>query len=260
MGVCEMPERTSYEPGTPCWVDVGVPDLDAAIAFYTGLFGWDVERSDVPDLPYAQFTLRGQRVAGVGPQESAEMPPFWTVYVSVTDADASLAAVEAAGGTVVVPGMDIMDSGRMGVAQDPNGTFISVWQPDQHPGCGIVNEPGSFGWNELAATDLAVARDFYTAAFGWGIDDQASSDTSALFTVDGRIVCGAHVANEGEFPAWSVWFGAEDCDASTDRAVELGGTVVMPPDDMDFGRGSLVADPAGAVFGLASTKPEYLDH
>lgn len=36
-----------------------------------------------------------------------------------------------------------------------------------------------------------------------------------------------------------------------ETAVELGGTVMMPPNDMDFGRGAVVADPQGAVFGMA---------
>jgi len=34
--------------------------------------------------------------------------------------------------------------------------------------------------------------------------------------------------------------------------VELGGSVVNPPSDMSFGRGGVVADPHGAVFGIAS--------
>ncbi|MHB1138436.1 MAG: VOC family protein [Microthrixaceae bacterium] len=240
-------------------MDVGVPDLEQGLAFYTGLFGWDVERSEQPDMPYAQFLLRGKRVAGIGPQEHTGAPPFWTVYVSVEDADASLDAIAAAGGTVVVGGMDIMDSGRMGVAQDPNGTFISVWQPNQHPGCGIVNEVGSFGWNELAAFDLDVARRFYTAAFGWGLEEHMSGNDSAIFSVGGRVVCGAHAMNDGEYPAWSVWFGVEDCDEASGHATELGGTVVMPPGDMDFGRGAMIADPAGAVFGIAATKQELID-
>ncbi len=59
---------------------------------------------------------------------------------------------------------------------------------------------------------------------------------------------------EGEFPAWSVWFGVDDCDASAAKAEELGGKVVMPPNDMDFGRGAMIADPHGAVFGIAAVR------
>jgi predicted enzyme related to lactoylglutathione lyase len=248
-----MTERTSYAPGTPSWVDLGSPDTAASAAFYGSLFGWTVEISPDPAAGgYGMFSLRDKFVAGLGPQMNTDMPPFWTVYVTVTDVDATLAQATAAGATVVAGPMDVLDAGRMGVLQDPLGSFVSVWQPKQHIGAQLVNEPGAFGWNELATTDLPKARDFYTGLFGWGVDAGSSGDGSAIFTVDGNIVCGAHVAGEGEFPAWSVWFTVADCDASADQVVSLGGSVLVPPNDMSFGRGAVVADPHGAVLGIAS--------
>ena len=247
-----MSERTSYVPGTPSWVDMGSPDPAAAAAFYSALFGWTVEADERPEAGgYAMATLRGKSVAGLGPSQNPGMPPFWSVYVTVNNADAALEQAAAAGATVIVAAMDVLDAGRMGVLQDPAGSFVSVWQPNQHIGSELVNEPGTFGWNELATTDLAGATDFYTTVFGWGIAD-GPGDEARIFTVGGDMVCGAHQAGDGEFPAWSVWFAVEDCDASTARAVELGGSVMMPPNDMDFGRGAVVADPQGAVFGLAA--------
>ena len=59
---------------------------------------------------------------------------------------------------IVVPGMDIFDSGRMAVLQDATGSFISLWQPNQHIGCDVVNDPGTFVWNELKA--LSVTRQY----------------------------------------------------------------------------------------------------
>ena len=150
--------------------------------------------------------------------------------------------------------IDVFDAGRMAVLRDSVGSFVSVWQPGEHIGAQLVNQPGTFGWNELSASDLAAARDFYGAVFGWGVDAAASSDEAAIFTVDGRVVCGAHVAGPGEFPAWSVWFGAEDCDASTARVIELGGEVMVPPFEMAFGRGAVVADPQGAACGIGTLK------
>ena len=138
----------------------------------------------------------------------------------------------------------------LGPTKTPVGSFVSVWQPNAHIGSEIVGEPGTFVWNELATTDVAAASDFYTTVFGWGLDETQSDDARA-FTVGGEMVCGAHAAGEGEFPAWSIWFAVPDCDASTAKAVELGATVLMPPNDMDFGRGAVVADPQGAVFGMA---------
>lgn len=156
-----------------------------------------------------------------------------------------------AGGSVVMGPMDVFDSGRMGVVQDPVGSFVSVWQPKEHIGAELANEPGAFTWNELATTDLAAARDFYGSTFGWSLEDP-STEEAAIFTVGGKPVCGAHTAAEGEFPAWSIWFAVEDCDASAAKAEQLGGSVLMPPNDLDFGRGAVVADPHGAVFGVGA--------
>ena len=252
-----MAERTSYLPGTPSWVDLGSPDSAAAATFYGGLFGWEAEFDPRPEaFGYGMFNLGGKRVAGIGPQQNMDMPPYWTVYVSVAEIDDTVAKVNDHGGTVLAGPMDVFDAGRMAVFQDPNGTFISAWQPLENIGAQIVNDPGSFGWNELSTTDLAKADAFYQAVFGWGLEPQASNENASIYTVDGNVVCGAHTAGEGEFPAWSVWFSVEDADASAAKATELGGSVVMPPNDMDFGRGAVLADPHGAVFGIAAVKPE----
>lgn len=255
-----MAERTSHAPGTPSWVDLGSPDAAAAAAFYSGLFGWDAEMDPRPEAGgYGLFRLRGKSVAGLGPQMNPDMPPYWTVYVTVTDADDTLAKVAEAGGAVVMGPMDVFDAGRMGVIRDAVGSFISIWQPGTMIGAELVNEPGTFGWNELSTTDLPAATAFYQAVFGWGLEPHASSDQASIFTVDGQVVCGAHAAGPGEFPAWSAWFGSDDVDATAVKATELGGKVLMPPTDMDFGRGTVIADPQGAAFGVGKMKapPEH---
>jgi predicted enzyme related to lactoylglutathione lyase len=254
-----MPERTSYLPGTPSWVDLGSPDTAASAAFYGSLLGWTAEFDERPEAGgYGMFTLQGKNVAGIGPQMNMDMPPFWACYVTVANVEDTAKTVTANGGQVVAGPMQVFDAGKMAVFMDPNGTFISAWQPDQHIGCELVNEVGTFGWNELASNDMAKSNEFYTSIFPWQLGE-GSSETGTTYAVDGNIVCGGHPANEGEFPAWSVWFGVDDCDASAAKATELGGTVVMPPMDMDFGRGAMVADPQGAVFGIAAVNPEMLD-
>jgi predicted enzyme related to lactoylglutathione lyase len=248
-----MAERTSYEPGTPSWVDLGSADSQASAAFYGELFGWTAEIDPRPEAGgYGLFTLDGKRVAGLGPKMSPDLPPYWAVYITVADADETLAKAAAAGGKVVMGPLDVFDAGRMGVIQDSVGSFVSIWQPGEHIGAQLVDQPGTFAWNELATTDLGAARDFYQSVFGWGIHGDASSDTAAIFTVDGKVTCGAHVAGEGEFPAWSVWFAVEDTDKSAGLVSQLGGSIFMPPSDMDFGRGAVVADPQGAVFGIGA--------
>ncbi|MCU1360166.1 MAG: Glyoxalase/bleomycin resistance protein/dioxygenase [Ilumatobacteraceae bacterium] len=249
-----MSERTSYAPGTPSWIDIGVPDTAAAAAFYGELFGWSVEWAPQPDAGgYGMFTLNGKMVAGIGPQQAPGIPPYWTVYMTVADADATTALVAANGGTVIAGPMDVFDAGRMSVLQDPLGSFFSIWQPNQHIGAGLVNEPGTFAWNELATAGLAHSTSFYQSVFDWKVMD-GSNENATIFGVGTDMVCGAHLAGPGEFPAWSIWFAVADCDASAAKVAELGGAVLMPPNDMDFGRGAVVADPSGAVFGIGKMK------
>jgi predicted enzyme related to lactoylglutathione lyase len=248
-----MTERTSYAPGTPSWVDLGSPDPAATAAFYGGLFGWEVAMDPRPEAGgYGLFSLHGHPVAGVGPQTDAGAPPFWAVYVTVDDVDASLAKAEAEGGTVVAGPIEVLEAGRMGIVQDPVGSVTSVWQPREHIGAELVNEPGTFTWNELATSDVAAARAFYRGLFGWGVSAGGDGGAEGAFTVGDEMVCGAHAAGEGEPPGWSVWFAVDDCDASAARATELGATVLVPPNDMDFGRGAVLADPQGAMFGIGA--------
>jgi predicted enzyme related to lactoylglutathione lyase len=249
-------ERTSYVPGTPCWVDLSTSDVGGAARFYGGLFGWAHTDLGSEAGGYGMFSLRGHQVAGVGPQMSQDVPLHWSVYVSVNDADATAASVRANGGEVVAGPMDVFGAGRMAVAKDSLGSFISIWQPNEFIGSQLVNEPGTFTWNELSTPDMAKTRAFYTAVFGWGTAGEGGGDQAAIFTVEGNVGCGAHAAGPGEPQAWSVWFSVEDCDASTEKAQGLGGSVIMPPNDMDFGRGAVLADPQGAVFGIGSVKPQ----
>ncbi len=246
-----MATRTEHPAGTPSWIDIGSPDPEATAAFYGGLFGWDA-----PPLPpeaggYRIAFLDGKRVAGIGPQQ-APGPAQWSVYVTVADADATVARAEIHNGTVIMPPMDVMDAGRMAILGDTNGSPISIWQPNQVIGSEVVNEPGTFVWNEMATTDLRKVHSFYEAVFDWTVDPEASSEEAIIFSLGGRMLCGAHNAGPQEPPGWMVWFNSADTDAAAQKVAELGGAVIMPPMDMSFGRGAVVADPQGAVFGIGT--------
>jgi predicted enzyme related to lactoylglutathione lyase len=246
-----MPVRTEHAPGTPSWIDLGSPDPDAAGEFYGALFGWDVPPGTAEMGGYRIATLNGKSVAGIGPQPQPG-PTWWSVYVTVVDVDATLARAEVHNGSVLMPPMDVMDAGRMAVLADTNGMPISIWQPNQSIGCEVVNEPGTFTWNEMATDDLRKVHAFYEAVFDWSVDPEQSTEEALIFSLGGRTVCGAHQAGQGEAPGWMVWFNATDTDAAAQRVTELGGIVIMPPMDMSFGRATVVADPQGTVFGIGT--------
>ena len=250
-----MSRVESYASGTPSWVDLASPDVAASAAFYGSLFGWSA-----PDLPpeaggYRMFEKDGVPVAGCGPIMMEGQPPAWTTYVSVVDADASVARVTGAGGTVFVPPMDVLDAGRMAVFADTTGAACAVWQPKGHPGAGLVNEPGTVVWNELSSRDPSAAVAFYTHVFGW---DAHTIDMGGSDYTEWRLG-GAPVGGMMERPAemppevpdyWLTYFGTDDCDAAVAAAQAAGATVVVPATDIPPGRFSILLDPAGATFAV----------
>jgi uncharacterized protein len=244
-----MAARTEHTPGTPSWIDLGSPDPDAAGAFYGALFGWDVPPGTPEMGGYRIATLGGKSVAGIGPQPEPG-PSWWSVYITVAEVDATVARAEIHNGTVLVPPMDVMEAGRMAVLADTNGLPISIWQPNQHIGAQVVNEPGTFTWNEMSTADVRKTHSFYEAVFDWAVDPEQSTEEALIFTLGGRTVCGAHTAGPNEPPGWMVWFNSTDADAAAAKVTELGGSVIMPPTDMSFGRATVVADPQGTVFGI----------
>ena len=250
-----MSRVESYAPGTPSWVDLASPDVAASPAFYGDLFGWSA-----PELPpeaggYRMFLKDGAPVAGCGPIMMEGQPPAWTTYVSVTDADATVARVAGAGGTVFVPPMDVLDAGRMSVFADSTGAACALWQPKDHPGAGLVNEPGTLVWNELSTRDPAAAIAFYGHVFGWegATADMGGADYTE-WKLDGTTI-GGMMERPAEMPPevpdyWLTYFGTDDCDATVASAVSGGATVIVPATDIPPGRFAILVDPNGATFAV----------
>jgi uncharacterized protein len=255
-----MSEATSHAPGIPSWVDLGTPDADAAKKFYGAIFGW--EGSTIPEAGgYTMMSLRGKSVAGISPPMpgAPPRPPAWMTYVTSADADATTARVRGGGGTVLVEPMQVMTAGRMAVFMDPSGAAFSIWQPGDHIGAELVNEPGALCWNELQTRDVDGSKRFYGAVFGWGAETHAGPMPYTEWKQDGRSIGGmapmdAMGVPKEVPPHWLAYFGAADCDATTEKAGQLGGRVIVPPMDIQDGlRFSVVADPQGAVFGILRT-------
>ncbi|KIZ15435.1 VOC family protein [Streptomyces natalensis] len=259
-----MPEVTApYAPGTPCWVDLAAPDQQAAIDFYSGLFGWTGQIGPPETGGYAVCELKGKPVAGImaavamGGQPAP--PTVWNTYLTSDDADATAQAVESANGQVLMPVMDVMTIGRMFIAADPTGAAFGVWQPRDFPGAGLVNEPGAVIWNELNTTDPDAAAAFYDSVLALRAAPMEGAEGYFSLNVGGRPVGGMQPMPEG-VPAgtpshWMTYFSVTDTDATVARLKEAGGSVFKEPFDMIAGRMAVVADPQGAPFAVIKPKP-----
>ena len=246
---------TKYPDGLFSWVDLATTDTDAAKAFYTGLFGWDAVGVETDRGPiYTMYQIEGHTVAGMGPlppdMQAQGVPPIWSSYVKHDDVDSIVAKAAEAGGTVTMPPMDVMEEGRMAMIQDPSGAMFGVWQPKNHIGAALVNQPNTLFWNELQTHDVEACKAFYSAVFGWA--NETDGTGYVAFSQDKRVQAGMMKIDPswGEVPPhWGVYFMVDDVEATTAKVKELGGIVLVPPTPAgDMGHFSLVQDPQGGTF------------
>lgn len=114
---------------------------------------------------------------------------------------------------------------------------------------------------ELVTPDMAAAKRFYGSMFGWTFRDiPASSGMFAQASLNGDIVGGIlqRKMPQGRRPAWLTFISSGTAPDSVDRlnamAVQQGAKVLVQPHDIaNFGRGALLADGQGAVFGLLAS-------
>jgi hypothetical protein len=252
-----MGARSGYTPGTFCWSELTTSDQAAAKTFYAGLFGWEADDRPVgEDSYYSMQLMGGKLVAAIAgqPQQQREagVPPLWNSYVWVDDADEAVARAVELGATAHAPAFDVMQAGRMAVIQDPQGAYFLLWQPNEHRGAQLVNAPGALVWNELQSPDPDASGDFYSALFGWEVEQFPGMDQVYLSIKNAGANNGAisELTQPDAPPHWLVYFGTEDTEAALAKVTELGGSVLAGPIDIGIAKIGIVADPQGAVFAL----------
>jgi uncharacterized protein len=284
-----MPERDGYIPGVPCWIDTSQPDPEAAVDFYSGLFGWEFEDVMAPGTEgkYYSARIRGKDVAAVSSiPEGAPPMATWNTYVWVDSADDTAAKVRDAGGQVLTEPFDVTNAGRMAVFADPEGAAFCVWQAKEHRGAQIVNEHGSVNFNDLHTRDPEGAKAFYGAVFGWRTFDLGGGFRTWTLPGYGEYLqrddpdlrkrleeAGGPTGFEDVVasliqvpddqpdtpPHWGLTFAVDDADAAAEKATELGGKVILPPMDAPWVRMTVLSDPQGATFTASKYVPENKD-
>src|SRR5437763_1801767 len=122
-------------------------------------------------------------------------------------------------------------------------------------------------WVDLMTSDTSASRDFYGALFDWTAEEP-NEELAGYFNFrknDVRIAgCMASQPGAPVTDVWSVYLASDDAqktldaaeaagadaDASAQRIVDLGGSLVHPPHDSPYGRLVAAADPTGATFKL----------
>lgn len=252
--------------GTSTWLNFGTPDLSDAMAFYSGLFGWEFEDSGEEMNHYRMITSNGALVGGgmdttgiPGP-DGGPLPSSWSVFLAVEDVDARAEKARAAGGSLLMPVADAGAAGRYAMVQDPSGAVIGLWQAGDTEGYEFTGEPGSPVWFELMTHDVDGAIAFYTSVVDADLRPMTEpmEDDSFRYLTNGPGESASWGLGDAtgvmpkEATGWRIYFGVEDSDAALAMVPELGGTVLDGPVDSPFGRIATIAAPDGATFQICA--------
>lgn len=252
-----------FPQGTFSWVDLATSNIESSKQFYSALFGWNSEdymfpaESGQTGVMYSNQKLGEHNVAGIGPIMDENLPVHWNSYISVDNVDDVVEKVKQNNGTIVMEPMDVMESGRMALIQDPTGAYLSLWQAGNHIGAQHCNVPGSLVWNDLGTHDIEKAKEFYTNVFGWEYNVQSNGGMDYYMVLNnGRNNAGMFQMPEfmGDTPSmWSVYFMVEDIDRAKEIIINNGGKVQME-NDAEVGKMAMIIDNLGAMFWIIEAK------
>jgi predicted enzyme related to lactoylglutathione lyase len=258
-----MAKIESHPPGSFCWAELATNDVAGAKAFYTGMFGWTADEMPITGGVYVMLESDGENVGALYDAQDGQ-PPHWNIYYTVTNVDEAAKKIASLGGKVVMPPFDVMEAGRMAVAQDPTGAFFCLWQGKQHMGATHGGPFNNFCWTECATPDPAGAIAFYTALFGWTTKPDSGFDTAQYIELmlNGKPFGGVMPMRgdmwKGIPPHWMAYVSVTDCDDRAGKAKELGGSVKVPPTDIpNAGRFAVLTDPQGAHFSIIKLTGMY---
>lgn len=123
------PPAQGVARGEFSWHELATSDYEAALEFYTELFGWELlVKHDMGDMgPYCIFGLGGTQMGGIY-NKTTDMPgdPSWLSYVLVPNAGKSADRIRTTGGQVVNGPMEVPGGDWIAVASDPQGALFAV--------------------------------------------------------------------------------------------------------------------------------------
>jgi predicted enzyme related to lactoylglutathione lyase len=253
------PATAEHHVGKMVWADLVTPDLAAAERFYGGLFGWTFRTIHTGDSDYAVALADGRPVGGLfqKPIPAGEhRQSAWLTFISVRDVDGAKRAALAHGAKLVSDSKSYPERGRQAVLSDPDGAVFAILASSSGDSPDFLAEPGEWIWSSLLAHDAGAAAAFYQQVFSFDVFDLASDDGLEHVILSSDDFARASV---NSLPAdskrrhshWLNFVRVTDTVGMAAKVVASGGRVLVDPHvDRHGGHVAVVADPAGAPFGL----------
>jgi predicted enzyme related to lactoylglutathione lyase len=248
-----------HHVGKVIWVELITPELATAESFYGGLFGWRFEDTHAGLSQYAVAAADGQRIGGLVQRpikRGDQKQSIWLTFLSVTNVDAASDAIQKSGGKVLAKPATYGGRGRQAVFRDPDGAVFGVLDSSSGDPGDYLAEDGEWIWSSVLAKNPDAAAKFYQHVFGYDVFDLPSEDGLEHVVLSNEDYARAGV---NALPAdgrrrrshWLNFVRVEDAVETARKAVSLGGRVLVEPHlDRHGGKVALLADPAGAPFGV----------
>ena len=125
------PQPAESEPpvGAASWHELMTTDAEAAMKFYSELFGW--KPTETMDMgPMGKYYMFGRSFPLGGmmnkPPELAQVPPNWGIYFRVPEINAAAERVKTNGGQVLNGPMEVPGGDHIINCLDPQGAAFSL--------------------------------------------------------------------------------------------------------------------------------------
>lgn len=236
--------------GMPVRVDLLTPAPKKSERFYRSLLGWSYRNSGEAGGEKRRVAMiEGLPVSAFHAEEDGQ-PSRWRVSFFVSDLEETVAKARELGAEIIQEPISLIDGGTMAVIQDPTGSLVGLLNLPNHEAMFAAGEPGAPVWFELVAdNNFDEAVRFYHELFGWTVDVRHRTETDgyAIAVAEDAAFAGIALAPEGTNPGWISYLGVENIGKAVNLVVDLGGEVVVPVQDTEFGPVATIVDPAGAT-------------
>lgn len=253
------PATIEHHVGKVIWADLVTPDLASSERFYAGLFGWTFRDIHFGDTDYAVAFLDGHPVAGLlqrAVPRGEHQQPAWLGFISVQDVSTAGQLALAHGAKILFGPKNYPQRGSQAIFADPDGAVFGMLASSSGDPPDVMVAPGDWIWSALLTRDPDTEAAFYQTLFGYDVFNLPntssvehlilSSDNYARASLNGLPDDSSH-----RHPHWLNFLRVVDANATSVKAVALGGRVLVEPKvDRQGGKLAIIADPTGAVFGV----------
>lgn len=234
--------------GMPVRVDLLTAAPKKSERFYRSLLGWSY-RSSGEDGGEKRRVAMMQGLPVSAFLANDEEQSRWRVNFYVEDLEETVGKARKLGAEIVQEPIALVDGGTMAVVQDPTGALVGLLDLPTHEAMFAAGEPGAPVWFELVVGDnFDEAVKFYHELFGWTVDVRLQTETEAYAIAVAEDAAFAGIAlAPGNGAGWISYLGVENIGTAVNTVVDLGGEVVVPVQDTEFGPVATIVDPAGAT-------------